>query len=303
MRIRFLLLFYFLLQFVFFSSTAQIKTIHLINDEIGGGKKVLYDIIEENGLKKYFFAFIFRNEEYQSITDTKIISCYNKDCLQSFIRDLKEVNLASNERSNLSWRRDAYGYIIDKYDFTNNIYVRKIDGTTNYAKLTKEELERLILKLGDIEFGSDKLKSGVVYNPNELSKTEIYKLGVEEFKKNNFNTSDSLFTLYKQKYPIEVYGHYWCFRAKAAIDSTMEKGLAIEDCKNFIKYAESDIVRNKSTIITAYAYLAAYTSKVENDLNTSLLYLNKILEIDPYNSDAQKNSDILLKAINNKRKK
>jgi len=139
------------------------------------------------------------------------------------------------------------------------------------------------------------------YNPNELSKVELYKLAFEAFKNNNLKISDSLFSIYKKRYPSEVYGYYWCFRSKSLIDSTMQNGLAINDCIEFIKIAETNIEKNKSTLITAYTYLSGYTASIIKDYPKALTYLNKILEIDPYNLDAQKNAQILEMAIKRKR--
>ncbi len=276
---------------------SQIKTTRLINDEIGGGKKLQYSIIEENGFKKYLFTFTFQNEEYSSITDLKNVACFSKECLESFLKDLKDAALASGERTNLTWKRDGYKYSVDKYDFTGNIYIRELDGTSNYTKLNKDELEKMILRLIDIDFGSDKPKSGKSYSVNELSKLELYNLGFDAFKKNDFQKSDSLFSIYKTKYPYEPYGHYWCFRAKSLIDSTMKLGIALEDCKNFIKVAETDAVKNKGTLVTAYGYLAGYAGNIEKDLSKALDYLNDILRIDPYNEDARRNAEIIKKAL------
>jgi hypothetical protein len=277
---------------------AQIKTTRLINDEIGGGKKVSYNIVEEDGFKKYFVNFLFQNQEYSSITDFKSVSCVTKECLEKFLKDLKAANLSIKERTNLSWRNEGYKYTINKYDFTSEIYISENDGTRNYTKLNSEELERLILKLSDIDFGSERTLSGNAYEKNSLSKTELYKLAYDEFKRENYLKSDSLFSIYKVNYPDEVYGHYWSFRAKSLIDSTMEKGLALEDCKNFIKVAETDVVKNKSTLVTAYGYLAGYTANIEKDLKKALNYFYKILEIDPYNADAKNYASIIEKAIN-----
>ena len=93
-----------------------------------------------------------------------------------------------------------------------------------------------------------------------------------------------------------MYGHYWAFRSKSVIDSTMEGGLAVPDCTNFITIAEKDKVKNKNTLITAYGYLAGYNANIKKDFPTAIGYLDKILEVDPTNTDASKNKEILQKA-------
>jgi hypothetical protein len=77
----------------------------------------------------------------------------------------------------------------------------------------------------------------------------------------------------------------------------MELGLAVKDCENFIVIAESDKVKNKSTLITAYGYLAGYAANIKKDLPTAITYLDKIIEIDPNNQDAISNKEIIAKAL------
>jgi hypothetical protein len=77
----------------------------------------------------------------------------------------------------------------------------------------------------------------------------------------------------------------------------MEQGLAVPDCEKFITIAEADKVKNKSTLITAYGYLAGYSANIKKDLAAAAGFLEKIIEIDPNNQDAIKNRDIIQKAL------
>jgi len=83
----------------------------------------------------------------------------------------------------------------------------------------------------------------------------------------------------------------------SVIDSTMEQGLAIADCEKFVSIAEADRSKNKSTLITAYGYLASYSANIKKDLAGAGAFLEKIIEIDPNNQDAVKNRDIIQKAL------
>jgi tetratricopeptide (TPR) repeat protein len=136
-------------------------------------------------------------------------------------------------------------------------------------------------------------------NPNP-GKVDLYNAGFENFRAGEYQRSDSVFKIYAAKYPDEVYGHYWSFRALSVIDSTMEKGLAIADCQKFIEVAEKDKVKNKNTLVTAYGYMAGYHANMKKDFPTAITYLDKILEVDPTNADAAKNKEILQKAGSNK---
>jgi len=133
-------------------------------------------------------------------------------------------------------------------------------------------------------------------NP-EPSKVDIYNAGFENFKAGKYMTADSVFGIYAANYPDEVYGHYWSFRSLSVVDSTMEQGLAIEDATKFIEVAELDKAKNKSTLITVYGYLAGYHANIKKDFATAITFLDKIIEIDPANTDAVKNKEILQKAL------
>jgi len=133
-------------------------------------------------------------------------------------------------------------------------------------------------------------------NP-KLSKVDLYNAGFENFKATQYQLADSIFSVYKTQFPNEVYGHYWSFRSRSVIDSTMELGLAVPDCEKFVSIAELDKAKNKSTLITAYGYMAGYNANIKKDLAIAKSFLEKIIEIDPTNQDAIKNRDIIDKAL------
>ena len=132
-------------------------------------------------------------------------------------------------------------------------------------------------------------------SPNP-GKTDIYNAGFEHYRMGSYKLSDSLFKIYSSRYPEEVYGYLWSYRSLAFIDSTMEQGLAIPDCMKFIEIAEKQKDKNKNTLIPAYGYMAGYTANMKKDFPGAIVFLDKILEIDPNNADAAKNKDILTKA-------
>jgi tetratricopeptide (TPR) repeat protein len=156
-------------------------------------------------------------------------------------------------------------------------------------------------KTGNTSKSAEWLTKVLAINP-KLSKVDLYNAGFENFKATEFRRADSIFTIYKTNYPDEVYGHYWSFRALSVIDSTMTDSLAIPDCINFIRVAEGDKVRNKSTLITAYGYMAGFTANIKKDLEGASAFLDKIIEVDPNNQDAIKNRDIIQKALAGQKK-
>jgi hypothetical protein len=67
------------------------------------------------------------------------------------------------------------------------------------------------------------------------SKVDIYNAGFENFKAGNYMVADSVFDIYKTKFPDEVYGYYWSFRSLSVVDSTMEQGLAVPDAQKLLR--------------------------------------------------------------------
>jgi tetratricopeptide (TPR) repeat protein len=135
-----------------------------------------------------------------------------------------------------------------------------------------------------------------------VSKVDLFNAGYENLKAGQLLRSDSVFKVYKEKYPDDTYGYYWSYRALSGIDTTMEQGLAIPDATKFIQIAELDKAKNKTTLITAYGYVAGYYANIKKDFPTAIQYIDKIIEIDPANTDAIKNKEILQKALSKGKK-
>lgn len=181
-----------------------------------------------------------------------------------------------------------FGMSID----ADTLLANKLD----YAKKASDFYKRS----GNTQKSAQWLTKILSINP-KLSKVDLYNAGFENFKATQYSLADSIFSVYKTQFPNEVYGHYWSFRSRSVIDSTMEQGLAVPDCEKFISIAEVDKAKNKSTLITAYGYLAGYNANIKKDLAIAKSFLEKIIELDPTNQDAIKNRDIIEKALATKK--
>lgn len=177
-----------------------------------------------------------------------------------------------------------FGMSID----SDTLLANKLD----YAKKASDFYKRA----GNTAKSAQWLTKILSINP-KLSKVDLYNAGFENFKATQYQLADSIFSVYKTQFPNEVYGHYWSFRSRSVIDSTMELGLAVPDCEKFVSIAELDKAKNKSTLITAYGYMAGYNANIKKDLAIAKSFLEKIIEIDPTNQDAIKNRDIIDKAL------
>ena len=137
---------------------------------------------------------------------------------------------------------------------------------------------------------------GKVLNLNHnYGKVDLYYAGYSDYRGGNYKTADSVFTIYQQKYPDDLYGWYLGARSKEGIDSSSALGLAKPDYEKIIAIA--DTMQDKSSIkdklIPAYRYLVAYFYNIKGDKDSAIAFNNKILEVDPADATALKTKDAL----------
>jgi tetratricopeptide (TPR) repeat protein len=135
-------------------------------------------------------------------------------------------------------------------------------------------------------------------NPN-YGKTDLFYAGYNDYRGQNYVTADSVFKIYQEKFPEDVYGWYLGARAKEGIDTSGELGLAKPLYEKVI--AIGDTAKDKSTmldkLVPANRYMVAYYYNVLHNADTAFYYNNKILELDPTDATALKVKDALESVI------
>lgn len=131
------------------------------------------------------------------------------------------------------------------------------------------------------------------------SNVALFNWGLTAYKAQDFEQADSAFTIYTAKYPEQGYGYYWRARSNAAIDTTMEQGLAVPHYLQLIEMINKDSMSasDKKWLKEAYSYLASYETNTEKDYPEAVSYFEKLLEVDPANDQARKYIEILEKNI------
>lgn len=129
------------------------------------------------------------------------------------------------------------------------------------------------------------------------SNLDIYEWGVSLYFSRNYKTSDSVFAIYEDKYPEQLHGYLWRARNNAALDTSMEMGLAVPHYKKFIELASVDTIKNKALLLRAYQYLGAYEANVVKNYAASKEYYNKVLILNPEDPEADKNVKLLEKLM------
>jgi len=120
------------------------------------------------------------------------------------------------------------------------------------------------------------------------SQRDVFDAGLAYYQGKNYQKSLELFTTYSQKWPDEPFGWQWIFNNNRAMDSTMEKGLAVEPAIKYLAILERDTVANKKSIISISGYLAQYYANIAKDKDKALVYLEKMLAMDPSNETVRK---------------
>lgn len=184
----------------------------------------------------------------------------------------------------------------------------KTEGITWYRKalmLEKDSLEKLryMVSLADLQNKAGNRQKEASWreriylaksNPTNL---DIYKWGMALYADKDYLKADSVFAIYEEKYPDQIHGYLWRARSTALADTSMKEGLAVPHFKKLIQVASQDTVKNKAILLTAYEYLGGYEANITKDYTASVGYFEKLLELNPDNSEARKNKEILTKWI------
>jgi tetratricopeptide (TPR) repeat protein len=139
--------------------------------------------------------------------------------------------------------------------------------------------------------------------------TDLYNVGMANYQAGLYKEADSIFCqVYETKYPDEIYGYLWCSRSKVAEDDSVgSNGYAVPAYEKLAEVGRRldstaraanspDSVKYRVQVVNAYSQLAGYYNNIKKDRENAMLYLHKILEVEPNNADAKRFIDILEKA-------
>jgi tetratricopeptide (TPR) repeat protein len=161
-----------------------------------------------------------------------------------------------------------------------------------------DTIASLYRKLGDVNQRLEWLQKSFVTNPNP-SNLDIYNMGEAAVTAGKYELADSMYTVYKNKYPEQVYGYMGLAKSAIAKDKDTTTGSAVQAVKDYIAFLEkSDVARYKNMIIQNYGYLVYVHANVQKDYAAALVDLEGILAIDPENSYAKATAAQIKKVMN-----
>lgn len=157
-----------------------------------------------------------------------------------------------------------------------------------YFKAKGDSISRI--KEGDLRLAIIKLK------PNP-SQRDYFDFGFAYYQGKDYKRADSVFTFYIQKWPDSVYGWQMEFSIQRAIDTSMALGLAVPPGIKYLEVLEKDTAKNKKAIIGVAGYLAQYYANIAKDKEKAIVYLEKLVLLDPTNVDFKKYLDDMKKPV------
>jgi tetratricopeptide (TPR) repeat protein len=209
-------------------------------------------------------------------------------------------------------KQDSSAFVAKDYELKANLLERlspdKSQAISWYRKAlaadtNKKERLNYMISLANLqkELGNRQREAvwreGVYTTKDHPSNLDIYNWGLALYGAGNYEKADSVFAIYEDKYPEQIYGYLWRARSNALMDTTMEKGLAVPHYLKLAEIAVVDSIKNKAILLRAYQYLGAYEATITKNYAASLNYYEKVLALDPGDAEAEKNAKILSKWV------
>jgi len=195
---------------------------------------------------------------------------------------------------------DLYDTLGGMADSASSYYQKALAMETDTLKALTYYKKIADLYKENKDFTNEAIWLGKYYQSNPSpSNIDLFNWGIASYKAKDYFAADSAFKIYENKYPEQSFGYYWTARSNTVIDSTMENGLAIPHYQKVIEIAQKDTTdkTNRKYLLEAYGYVAAYEANVEKDYDDAIEYFEKLLELDPNNSEAKKYVEILKKNL------
>src|SRR5690606_21731036 len=132
-------------------------------------------------------------------------------------------------------------------------------------------------------------------------KVDLFYAGYSHYRGGNYVSADSVFKLYQQKFPEDLYGWYLGGRSKEGIDTSGTAGLAKPDYEQIIQLADTiaDKESIKDKLIPAYRYMVAYYYNILRDAPTANKYNELILTVDPADATALRTKEAFATVLKN----
>ena len=195
----------------------------------------------------------------------------------------------------------TYGRVLLKFPGNDSLAAAYVDKAVQLDTIPANKLDYVKSTAASLAAAQQFAAAGDWYTKiltlkPDYGKVDLYYAGYNDYRGGEYQKADSIFSLYMQKYPEDIFGAYMRARAAEGIDTTGEQGLAKPYYQKVIDI--SDTTADKSTIkdklIPAYRYMVAYSYNVQKDKVTAMQFNDKVLVIDPADATALKTKEALM---------
>ncbi len=128
------------------------------------------------------------------------------------------------------------------------------------------------------------------------SNLDIYNRALAHMTILDYTLADSLWQIYKERYPEQIHGYTYRIKCNEALDTSMQLGLAVPHYEAMVAFAGKDTVKYKAQLVNSLYKLVVYYVNIKDDKPKAIEYLTQYLLFDPNNDEAKKLLDKLLKA-------
>jgi tetratricopeptide (TPR) repeat protein len=240
---------------------------------------------------------LYLNKEYpKAIEQAKMLIAKEKDKVQG--RLYKLIGYSYGEMKDTA---NAIAYMQQYFqpemqDSAIAYYQRAIDAMEKPTDQNPYYKKLAALYKANKNYAGEAASLGKYYMSNDkATNVDLFNWGLAAYRAEDYHQADSVFGKYTEKYPEQGFGYYWRARSNAAIDTSLKEGLAVPHYTKLIEVLQADSLTegNRKWMVQAYSYLAAYETNTQSDYKEAITYFDKILEIDPENSDAKKYITVL----------
>jgi tetratricopeptide (TPR) repeat protein len=208
--------------------------------------------------------------------------------MKQYLEKEADSNIISKDYASLG---AFYGAAEANDSLMMHYYTKAIDLEQDSAVLYDYYNKMANLAKGQQDYNAQAAWLGEYYSGNDKANNlDLFNWGLAHYRAGNYQSSDSVFGVYINKYPEQGFGYYWQAKSKALLDPEMQEGLAVPVYQKLINILQQDTTAStyEKWIVEAYGYLAAYEANTKKDYAAAIAYFKKILEVNPENESAEK---------------
>lgn len=205
------------------------------------------------------------------------------EALDNYFKIAQSANITANDYASAGYvatgapgkAGDAIKYLQKAYEMDTIAFNR--EKYVDSIALAYDKVNKPVEKLNWLQ--------GLFKN-KQLTDKNLVALADASFKAENYQLSDSLYTILKGKYPDDQFSYYFLQQSALATDTTKEK--AVPHILEYIKFLEKSNMETKNqALVYEYSLLGDYYANTKKDFKTAKTYFEKIYAIDPSNEDVK----------------